>query len=118
LFWIGWQYADLGFFADAAEALGELCSRFNDAEARRLLAEVVWWRDNTHRIPWIPPDGDGSRYDRMMDFIDPAAPMCGKSFITHRPIIIYMAGKKEYTSEIGSKLNTKLSQTKTNFSRN
>jgi len=38
LFWIGWQYADLGFFADAAEALGELCSRFNDSEARRLLA--------------------------------------------------------------------------------
>ena len=74
LFWIGWQYADLGFFADAAEALGELCSHFNDADARRLLAEVVWWRDNAHRIPWIPPDGDGSRYDRMMDFIDPTAP--------------------------------------------
>jgi hypothetical protein len=54
LYWIGWQYADLGFFADAAEALGELCSRFNDEKARRLLAEVVWWRDNAHRIPWIP----------------------------------------------------------------
>ncbi|GMV32541.1 MAG: hypothetical protein DCC59_13740 [Chloroflexi bacterium] len=74
LFWIGWQYADLGFFADAAEALGELCSRFNDADARRLLAEVVWWRDNAHRIPWIPPAGDGSRYDRMMEMIDPSAP--------------------------------------------
>lgn len=74
LFWIGWQYADLGFFADAAEAFGELCSRFNDDKAKRLLAEVVWWRDNAHRIPWIPPDGDGSRYDRMMEFIDPSAP--------------------------------------------
>jgi hypothetical protein len=74
LFWIGWQYADLGFFADAAEALGELCSRFNDAYAKRLLAEVIRWRDNTHRIPWIPPAGDGSRYDRMMEFIDPSAP--------------------------------------------
>ena len=74
LYWIGWQYADLGFFADAAEALGELCSRFDDAKARRLLAEVVWWRDNAHRIPWIPPAGDGSRYDRMMDSINPAAP--------------------------------------------
>ena len=74
LFWIGWQYADLGFFADAAEALGELCSRFNDEKARRLLAEVVWWRDNAHRIPWIPPAGNGSRYDRMMEFIDPSAP--------------------------------------------
>jgi len=73
LFWIGWQYADLGFFSDAAEALGELCSCFNDAEARRLLAEVIWWRDNAHRIPWIPPAGDGSRHDRMMESIDPAA---------------------------------------------
>ena len=41
LLWIGKTYADLGFFADAAEALGELCSRFDDADARRLLAEVV-----------------------------------------------------------------------------
>jgi hypothetical protein len=74
LFWIGWQYADLGFFADAAEALGELCSRFDDDDTRRFLAEVIWWRDNAHRIPWIPPAGDGSRYDRMMEFIDPSAP--------------------------------------------
>jgi hypothetical protein len=54
--------------------LGELCSRFDDDKARRLLAEVIWWRDNAHRIPWIPPAGDGARYDRMMDFIDPSAP--------------------------------------------
>jgi len=74
LFWISWQYAELGFFADAAEALGELCSRFNDDKARRLLAEVIWWRDNAYRIPWIPPAGDGSRYDRMMEFVDPSAP--------------------------------------------
>jgi hypothetical protein len=74
LFWIGWQYADLGFFADGAEALGESCSRINDAYAKRLLAEVIWWRENAHRIPWIPPAGDGSRYDRMMEFIDPSAP--------------------------------------------
>ena len=74
LHWIGWQYADLGFFTDSAEAIGELCSRFNDERARRLLAKVVWWRDNAHRIPWIPPAGDGSRYDRMMDIIDPSAP--------------------------------------------
>jgi hypothetical protein len=73
LFWIGRQYADLGFFADAAEALGELCSRFNDAAAKRLLAEVVWWRENAPHIPWLPPAGDGSRYDRMMDSIDPSA---------------------------------------------
>lgn len=74
LLWIGKQYADLGFFADAAEVLGELCSRFNNPNARRLLAEVIWWRDNAHRIPWIPPAGDGSRYDRIIKFIDPEAP--------------------------------------------
>jgi len=74
LLWIGKTYADLGFFADAAEALGELCSRFDDADARRLLAEVVWWRDNAYRIPWIPPAGNGSRYNRMMQFIDPSVP--------------------------------------------
>ncbi len=74
LLWIGKTYADLGFFADAAEALGELCSRFHDPEAKRLLAEVIWWRDNAQRVPWIPPAGDGSRYDRMMDCIDPSAP--------------------------------------------
>ena len=79
LLWIGWQYADLGFFADAAEALGEFCSRYNDTSARRLLAEVIWWRDNTHRIPWIPPAGNGSRYDRMMEFIDPSAPKTNAS---------------------------------------
>jgi hypothetical protein len=39
-----------------------------------LLAEVIWWRDNAHRIPWIPPAGDGSRYDRMMKSIDSDAP--------------------------------------------
>lgn len=74
LFWIGKQYADLGFFADAAETLGELCSRYQNQDARRLLAEVVWWRDNAHRIPWIPPRGDGSRYDKIIKMIDPEAP--------------------------------------------
>jgi hypothetical protein len=74
LHWIGWQYADLGFFADAAEALGEFCSRVNDEKARRLLAEVIWWRDNAYRIPWIPPAGNGSRHDRMMEHINPSAP--------------------------------------------
>ena len=74
LLWIGKQYADLGFFADAAEVLGELCSRFNNPSARRLLAEVIWWRDNAHRIPWIPPAGDGLRYDRIIKCIDPEAP--------------------------------------------
>ncbi|HJW83949.1 MAG TPA: hypothetical protein VJ754_06565 [Anaerolineae bacterium] len=74
LYWVGKQYADLGFFADSVEVLAELCSRFNDLSARRLLAEVRWWRDNAHRLPWLPPPGDGARYKRMMAFIDPDAP--------------------------------------------
>ena len=74
LLWVGKTYADLGFFADACEVLLELCSRFDNADARRLLAEVRWWRDNAQRIPWIPPAGDGSRNKRMMHFIDPNAP--------------------------------------------
>ncbi len=72
---IGKEYADKGFFADAAEVLMDLCSRYpRDESARRLLAEARWWRDNTPRIPWIPPAGDGSRYARMMRIIDPTAP--------------------------------------------
>jgi len=81
LMWVGKQYADLGFFADAVEVLAELCARYADrsatsgpASAERLLAEVRWWRDNAHRLPWLPPAGDGSRYRWMMSFIDPNAP--------------------------------------------
>jgi hypothetical protein len=72
--WVGKQYADLGLFADAAEVLSDYCARFDDESGRRLLAEVRWWRDNAHRLPWIPPAGDGSRYKRMMAKIDPNAP--------------------------------------------
>ena len=71
---IGKLYGDLGFFADSCELLLELCSRFDNADARRLLVEVRWWRDHAHQIPWIPPSGDGTRYRRMMQFIDPNAP--------------------------------------------
>ncbi|MBI5054337.1 MAG: hypothetical protein HZB52_13880 [Chloroflexi bacterium] len=74
LLWIGKTYADLGFFADAVEALAELCSRFNEPKVKRLLVEVRWWRDNAHRIPWLPPRGDGALYRRMMSHIDPSAP--------------------------------------------
>lgn len=74
LLWAGRQYADLGFFADAVEVLGELCARFPDERARRLLAEVRWWRDYAHRLPWLPPPGDGSRYRRMIAYADPDAP--------------------------------------------
>jgi hypothetical protein len=68
------QYADLGFFADAVELLLEYLSYQDSRPARRLLAEVGWWRDNAYRIPWIPPPGAGSRHDRLIKLIDPEAP--------------------------------------------
>lgn len=71
MLWAGLQYADLGFFADSVEVLAELCSRFDDEGARRLLAEVRWWRDNARRLPWLPPPGDGRRYRHMIMLIDP-----------------------------------------------
>lgn len=74
LMWTGRLYADLGFFADASEVLNELCHRFLDEPARRLWVEVVWWRDNAYRLPWLPPSGDGSRYRHMMDYIHPHSP--------------------------------------------
>ena len=71
LMWVGRLYADLGFFADSSEVLNELCHRYLDEPARRLWVEVAWWRDNAHRLPWLPPSGDGSRYQHMMEYIHP-----------------------------------------------
>jgi len=49
-------YAELGFFAESAEALADL-THAGDGEdapqARRLWAEVTWWRDYADRLPWI-----------------------------------------------------------------
>ncbi len=92
LYWVALQYVNLGFLADGAEMLMELLSRFEDASARRLLAEVRWWRDNAHRLPWLPPAGDGSRYARMMRAIDPGAP-------THAEMIAYW---RERLKQVGN----------------
>lgn len=73
LLWVARLYADLGFFADAVEVLYELCALAQDWTLRRLWAEVLWYRDHGHRLPWLPPSGDGSRYRRMMHYIDPSA---------------------------------------------
>ena len=72
--WVAKTYAELGFFADAVEVLSELLSQKDDPKMRRLLVELLWWRDNAHRIPWIPPRGDGSRYARIMKKINPETP--------------------------------------------
>ena len=53
--WMAKQYAEHGFFADAAEVLTEMrwaCPE--DADARYVLAEMRWWRDHSDRIAWIP----------------------------------------------------------------
>lgn len=78
------QYADMGFFADAVEILLEYLSNGDSRAARRLLAEVRWWRDNAHRIPWIPPPGDGSRYNRLIKLIDADAPTMQETLAYHR----------------------------------
>ena len=52
--WMAKQYAQRGFFADAAEVLSELISRGpDDSEARYVLAEMRWWRDHADCIAWL-----------------------------------------------------------------
>ncbi|MCA9995815.1 MAG: tetratricopeptide repeat protein [Anaerolineales bacterium] len=74
MLWVAELYADQGFFAESVEVLEDLLAQFpNDSLARRLWAEVRWWRDNQQRIPWIPPARreNGRLYRRMMADIDP-----------------------------------------------
>jgi hypothetical protein len=74
MLWIGHLYADHGYFAESVEILEDLLAQYPQAEdARRLWAEVRWWRDNQHHIPWIPPvdSKDGSRFRRMVARVHP-----------------------------------------------
>ena len=53
--WMAKQYAEHGFFADAAEVLTEMrwtCPE--DADALYVLAEMRWWRDHADRLAWLP----------------------------------------------------------------
>ena len=53
--WMAKQYAQRGFFADAAEVLSEMIGRVpDDPDARYVLAEMRWWRDHADCIAWIP----------------------------------------------------------------
>jgi hypothetical protein len=53
--WMAKQYAQRGFFADAAEVLTEMLGRGpDDYDARYMLAEMRWWRDHAGCIAWIP----------------------------------------------------------------
>ncbi|HLF75326.1 MAG TPA: hypothetical protein VI524_13310 [Anaerolineales bacterium] len=72
MLWVGKEYARQGYFAESVDVLNDLLAKFpNDQDARRLWAEVRWWRDHQDRIPWIPPAGDGSRFRRRMAEADP-----------------------------------------------
>ena len=52
--WMAKQYAQRGFFADAAEVLTEmLATGPDDDDARYMLAEMRWWRDHAGCIAWI-----------------------------------------------------------------
>jgi tetratricopeptide (TPR) repeat protein len=70
--WVGKEYAQQGYFAESVDVLEELLRRYpDDRTARRLWVEVCWWRDHQNQIPWIPPQGNGSRFRRMMMQSDP-----------------------------------------------
>ena len=74
MLWVGHLYADQGYFAESIEVLADLLAGYPHTDgARRLWAEVRWWRDNQQRIPWIPPadSSDGSRFRRMIARVDP-----------------------------------------------
>jgi tetratricopeptide (TPR) repeat protein len=52
--WMARQYAQHGFFADAAEILTELLALHpTDPHARYMLAELRWWRDHAHSLLWL-----------------------------------------------------------------
>jgi hypothetical protein len=52
--WMAKQYAQRGFFADAAEVLTEMIARHpDDHDARYVLAEMRWWRDHADCIAWL-----------------------------------------------------------------
>ena len=77
LLWIAHHYAHLGYFAEAVDILEILLAEYPTLQdARRLWAEVCWWRDNQQRIPWAPTavSGDGQRYKRIMTQLDPNFP--------------------------------------------
>ncbi|MCP4359734.1 MAG: tetratricopeptide repeat protein [Chloroflexi bacterium] len=74
LLWVADLYADQGFFAESVEVLEQLLAQFpQDDQARRLWAEVRWWREHQTQIPWIPPRSqeDGRRYRHIMRQTDP-----------------------------------------------
>ena len=72
MLWVGKEYAQQGYFAESVDILEDLLRQYsNDQLARRLWAEVRWWRDHQNEIPWIPPSGDGSRFRRRMMETDP-----------------------------------------------
>jgi len=54
LWWLGKIYAHHGYFAEAAETLGQMAalSPFSP-DVRRLYGEVRWWRDNDRYICWV-----------------------------------------------------------------
>ncbi len=53
--WMVKQYAEHGFFADAAEILSEMrCGCPEDDDARYVLAEMRWWRDHSDTLIWLP----------------------------------------------------------------
>lgn len=52
--WMVKQYAEHGFFADAAEVLTEILPEApHDHDVRYVLAEMRWWRDRANALAWV-----------------------------------------------------------------
>lgn len=73
MLWVGFIYADHGYFAESVDMLESLMRHYPKEEAaRRLHVEARWWRDNHTTLGWIPPnDGSGQRYLKVAQRTDP-----------------------------------------------
>lgn len=59
MFWVAQTYANQGYFAESVSLFDELLAQNpNHVDARRLGAEVRWWRDHQTQIPWLPTHSD------------------------------------------------------------
>jgi tetratricopeptide (TPR) repeat protein len=58
-FWVAQTYAEQGYFAESVSLFEELLAQYpKHVDARRLGAEVRWWRDHQEQIPWLPTYSD------------------------------------------------------------
>lgn len=72
ILWIAKCLAREAYFKESADFLTTYLNQFPDPnnDIRRLWVEICWWRDNQHRIPWLPAvSGDGGYYYRLVGYV-------------------------------------------------